>query len=52
MAKKKSSAVQLLTVSLIIFVMLTFVLAVTSYVFYAQVADATAAELAANKSDN
>lgn len=49
MAKKKSSAVQLLTVSLIIFVMLTFVLAVTSYVFYAQVADAeTAAKTAAD----
>jgi hypothetical protein len=49
MAKKKSSAVQLLTISLIIFVMLTFVLAVTSYVFYAQVADATAAEKAAQE---
>jgi len=49
MAKKKSSAVQLLTISLIIFVMLTFVLAVTSYVFYAQVADATAAEKAAKE---
>ena len=47
MAKKKTSAVQLLTVSLIIFVMLTFVLAVTSYVFYAQVADAQKAQQAA-----
>ena len=36
MAKKKASAVQALTIALIIFVMCTFVLAVTTYVFYAQ----------------
>ncbi len=43
MAKKTASAVQLLTVSLIIFVMLTFVLAVTTYVFFAQKQDALVA---------
>ena len=44
MAKKTASAVQTLTVSLIIFVMLTFVLAVSTYVFYAQQADAVIAQ--------
>lgn len=49
MAKKTASAVQLLTVSLIIFVMLTFVLAVTTYVFYAQMNDAMVAKDDADK---
>ena len=40
MAKKKASAIQALTISLIIFVMCTFVLAVTTYVFYTQAEDA------------
>jgi len=50
MAKRKTaSAVQLLTISLIIFVMLTFVLAVTTYVFYAQKQDAVVAEQTARE---
>ena len=49
MAKKTASAVQLLTISLIIFVMLTFVLAVTTYVFYAQKQDAVVAEQTARE---
>ena len=47
MAKKKASAVQALTIALIIFVMCTFVLAVTTYVFYAQNEDAKVAKEAA-----
>jgi len=47
MAKKKASAVQALTIALIIFVMCTFVLAVTTYVFYAQNEDAKVAREAA-----
>ncbi len=50
MAKKTASAVQLLTISLIIFVMLTFVLAVTTYVFYAQKQDAVVAAKTAKES--
>lgn len=49
MAKKTASAVQLLTVSLIIFVMLTFVLAVTTYIFYAQRRDAEVAQQTATE---
>ena len=53
MAKKKASAIQALTISLIIFVMCTFVLAVTTYVFYTQAEDAkvekTQAETTANE---
>ncbi len=49
MAKKKASAVQALTIALIIFVMCTFVLAVTTYVFYAQNEDAKVAKEAAEK---
>ncbi|MEY3032898.1 MAG: hypothetical protein RLZZ622_1373 [Planctomycetota bacterium] len=49
MAKKTASAIQALTISLIIFVMLTFVLAVTTYVFFAQKQDAVVASKAANE---
>ena len=52
MAKKKASAVQALTIALIIFVMCTFVLAVTTYVFYAQNEDAKVAKEAAEKAAN
>ena len=52
MAKKKASAVQALTIALIIFVMCTFVLAVTTYVFYAQNEDAKVAKVAAEKAAN
>ena len=49
MAKKTASAIQALTISLIIFVMLTFVLAVTTYVFFAQKQDAVVASKTANE---
>ena len=49
MAKKTASAIQALTISLIIFVMLTFVLAVTTYVFFAQKQDALVASKTANE---
>ena len=39
MAKKREGPVQALTIALIIFVMCTFVLAITTYVFYAQFED-------------
>ncbi len=52
MAKKKASAVQALTIALIIFVMCTFVLAVTTYVFYAQNEDAKVAKEAAEDAAN
>jgi hypothetical protein len=48
MAKKREGPVQALTIALIIFVMCTFVLAVTTYVFYAQNEDAKAAKIAAD----
>jgi hypothetical protein len=49
MAKRRASAVESLGIALIIFVMLTFVLAVTTYVFYAQKSDAVAAKDAADE---
>jgi hypothetical protein len=49
MAKKREGPVQALTIALIIFVMCTFVLAVTTYVFYAQNEDAKAAKIAADE---
>ena len=52
MAKKKASAIQALTISLIIFVMCTFVLAVTTYVFYTQAEDAKVAKTQAETSAN
>ena len=52
MAKKKASAIQALTIALIIFVMCTFVLAVTTYVFYAQNEDAKVAKTQAETSAN
>ena len=48
MAKKREGPVQALTIALIIFVMCTFVLAVTTYVFYAQNEDAKEAKKAAD----
>lgn len=52
MAKKREGPVQALTIALIIFVMCTFVLAVTTYVFYAQNEDAKAAKIAADDAAN
>ena len=52
MAKKREGPVQALTISLIIFVMCTFVLAVTTYVFYAQNEDDKEAKKAADDADN
>ena len=52
MAKKKASAIQALTISLIIFVMCTFVLAVTTYVFYTQAEDAKVAKTQAETTAN
>ena len=52
MAKKKASAIQALTIALIIFVMCTFVLAVTTYVFYAQNQDAKVAKIQAENAAN
>ena len=52
MAKKKASAVQALTIALIIFVMCTFVLAVTTYVFYAQNEDNKVAKKEADNAAN
>ena len=52
MAKKREGPVQALTISLIIFVMCTFVLAVTTYVFYAQNEDAKEAKKAADDAAN
>ncbi len=52
MAKKREGPVQALTIALIIFVMCTFVLAVTTYVFYAQNEDAKAAKKAADDEVN
>jgi len=52
MAKKREGPVQALTIALIIFVMCTFVLAVTTYVFYAQNEDAKAAKKAADDAAN
>ena len=52
MAKKKASAIQALTIALIIFVMCTFVLAVTTYVFYAQNQDAKVAKAQAETAAN
>ena len=52
MAKKREGPVQALTVALIIFVMCTFVLAVTTYVFYAQNEDNKAAKKEADNAAN
>lgn len=52
MAKKREGPVQALTIALIIFVMCTFVLAVTTYVFYAQNEDAKVAKKAADDAAN
>ena len=52
MAKKREGPVQALTIALIIFVMCTFVLAVTTYVFYAQNEDNKVAKKEADKAAN
>ncbi|MDA9718293.1 hypothetical protein N9U65_02350 [Planctomycetaceae bacterium] len=52
MAKKREGPVQALTIALIIFVMCTFVLAVTTYVFYAQNEDNKVAKKEADNAAN
>ena len=48
MAANRASAQQGLTIALIVFVMLTFILAVTTYLFFKKAADADAAMAVAN----
>ena len=52
MAKKREGPVQALTIALIIFDMCTFVLAVTTYVFYAQNEDNKVAKKEADNAAN
>ena len=48
MAANRASAQQGLTIALIVFVMLTFILAVTTYLFFKKATDADAAMAVAN----